>query len=110
MGALDEGASQAAVVIDEYLHPEVAAHLAAEVLDRDGRTVTHRVYGAGGGRSTCRCCLASGPEHSGQPGRSDQNRRAEALPEQIEGLIAFAGAVQRARQQMRIAEGGLVAA
>ena len=58
--------------------------------------------GAGGGE------LAAGREQAGEAGRADEHRQGQTLPEELDGEIAVADAVEGPRHQIMAREDRLV--
>ena len=110
LGALGHFAGEAAVRVDEDLHPARRRPGRGDVLQRADRAVADAVDRAGGGRGARRSAFAVGPEQPGQPGRPDAERHRQRAAEQRDGEVARRGAVQRTRQQRDIVERRFVAA
>ena len=79
---LDHFAREAAIGVDEYLHPARRRPGRGDVLQRAGGAVTGAVERAGGGRGTRRCAFAIRPEQPRQSGRRDAERHGKRCSEQ----------------------------
>ena len=101
---------EAAIPVDEHLHPARRGARRCDVLQRAGRAMAGAVERAGGGRGARRCAFAVRPEQPGQSGRRDAERHGQRAAEQRDGEVAHRSAVQRARQQRDIVERLFVAA
>jgi hypothetical protein len=104
MRTLDERVREPAIAIDEHLHPQMPSDFAGEIFHRHRRRVAHHVDRIGGQRRARRMRLTARPGHAGEAGGTDQHRHAETLAEQLDGLIALVGAVERPRQDLRAAQ------
>jgi hypothetical protein len=67
------------------------------------------IAGALAGGSPVRVKLAVRPEHAGKSGRADQDGHGEPGAEHVDRQVTLGHALQRARQQGRLAERRLVA-
>ena len=99
---------EAPVLVDEDLHPARRCAGGGKVLERAHRAVAETIADAGRARRAGRAALAVRPEQTGKTRRPDDQRHGQLRAEQRYRQIAFAGAAQRARQQLDVGEGLLV--
>ena len=109
-GALGELAGEAAVLVDEDLHPARRGPGRGERLERADRAVAETEGGAGRGRGPRSRLLALRPEQALEAGRPDDHRQREAPAEERDREVALGRAGERMRHQGKIVEGGLVSA
>jgi hypothetical protein len=81
-GALGQFAGEAAVAVDEHLHPARRRAEGGQGLERAYRAVAEAIRGPRRGRRARRRQLAIGPEQTGQAGRADQQGHRKSLAEQ----------------------------
>ena len=108
-GARGEFLGEASVLVEEGLHPFRALRRGADLLQARQRGMAGRIdrpEAGGGARSLD---LGARPHEPGEAGRTDNDRRAELLAEQLDRLVARGCACEQRRNELHCGQRRLVA-